>query len=81
MPPRCAGVIRCRRRDDGAQLKAQSRRFSCGPDAEGNACASTVLYIDDLLELPPRSSEVLEKVGFALVHVRDPREAADRLRR
>ena len=42
---------------------------------------STVLYIDELLELPPRSSEVLEKVGFALVHVRDPREVAERLRR
>ncbi len=42
---------------------------------------STVLYIDDALELPPRTSAVLEPVGFELVHVRDPREAEDRLRR
>jgi CheY-like chemotaxis protein len=41
----------------------------------------TVLYIDDALELPPRTSSVLETVGFALVHVRDPREALGRLRR
>ncbi len=41
----------------------------------------TVLYIDDLLELPPRSSTVLEKVGFALVHIRDPREVEGRVRR
>jgi CheY-like chemotaxis protein/tetratricopeptide (TPR) repeat protein len=42
---------------------------------------STVLYIDDALELPPRTSAVLEPVGFELVHVRDPREAEARLRR
>jgi CheY-like chemotaxis protein/tetratricopeptide (TPR) repeat protein len=41
---------------------------------------STVLYIDDALELPPRTSAVLEPVGFELVHVRDPNEAARRLR-
>ena len=41
----------------------------------------TVLYIDDAQELPPRSSAVLEKVGFALVHVREPGEAGERLRR
>jgi CheY-like chemotaxis protein len=42
---------------------------------------SSVLYIDDAMELPPRTSAVLEPVGFELVHVRDPREAEDRLRR
>ena len=42
--------------------------------------ASTVLYIDDVLELPPRTSDVLEPVGFELVHLRDPDEAARRLR-
>jgi CheY-like chemotaxis protein/tetratricopeptide (TPR) repeat protein len=42
---------------------------------------STVLYIDDRPELPPRTPEVLEKVGFTLAHVRDPREAEGRLRR
>jgi len=41
----------------------------------------TVLYIDDVLELPPRTSAVLEPVGFELVHIRDPREAEGRLRR
>ena len=41
---------------------------------------STVLYIDDVLELPPRTSAVLESVGFELVHLRDPSEAARRLR-
>jgi DNA-binding response OmpR family regulator/Tfp pilus assembly protein PilF len=42
---------------------------------------STVLYIDDQPELPPRSAEVLEKVGFALAHVRDPREVEEQVRR
>jgi CheY-like chemotaxis protein/tetratricopeptide (TPR) repeat protein len=46
-----------------------------------SALRSTVLYIDDVPELPPRASAVLENVDFTLVHVRDPREAADRLRR
>jgi CheY-like chemotaxis protein/tetratricopeptide (TPR) repeat protein len=41
----------------------------------------TVLYIDDAMELPPRTSAVLEPVGFELVHVRDPREALESLRR
>ena len=41
---------------------------------------STVLYIDDAPELPARTSTVLEPVGFELVHVRDPGEAARRLR-
>ncbi len=41
---------------------------------------STVLYIDDVLELPPRTSAVLESVGFELVHLRDPNKAARRLR-
>jgi CheY-like chemotaxis protein/tetratricopeptide (TPR) repeat protein len=41
---------------------------------------STVLYIDDALELPPRTQTVLEPVGFELVHVSDPDEAARRMR-
>jgi CheY-like chemotaxis protein/tetratricopeptide (TPR) repeat protein len=41
---------------------------------------NTVLYIDDAPELPPRTSAVLESVGFELVHLRDPKEAARRLR-
>ena len=41
---------------------------------------NTVLYIDDVLELPPRTPAVLEAAGFELVHLRDPTEAARRLR-
>ena len=48
---------------------------------EGNACAVRSCTSTTVLELPPRSSAVLEKVGFELVHIRDPREVEGRLRR